>query len=351
MTNTPNPNRASGAILGLAFGDATGYPTEFRSYAELKGTVTVPEQLRISDDTQMSLAVWSALDTWDEVSLGTLRAELIASFRAWRVDPDNNRAPGAACMSACSKLERFGQGHWEQATGPDSAGCGSAMRAPWIGLHPKVTDGNLFGIAALQAVLTHAPAENVASAFVAAWLTRSLAIGGRAEPGQMVFDLEELARDMEDWAYPKDALGDVWRVAFTTIDGRKGSRCLRDPEDYMAEVVAHVWRIAELAGNVCDALRTNGAWAVDPCVYGGRGFRANECVGVAVGILESRLFAPADGIVRSAETGGDSDSIGAVTGALFGAAFGDVWPAGWVHRLENRYYEELVHGPVHVLNA
>lgn len=342
---TIHPSKLAGSVFGLAAGDAIGYVTEFRKYPELRGNVGVPDRLRVSDDTQLSLAVWEALDAWDERSLGTLRAELIASFRAWYVEQDDprwSRAPGGACLSACAAMGRNGQGRWELSAGASSAGCGSVMRAPWIGLHSKVADDNVVEIAAMQAVLTHAPAENVAAAVSAAVLTRDLARGMIA-PGDMVDALELLADDLERREYPEAALGQIWRHAKTTGYGSPfvPSGYKTAPE-YWADVADHVRVIAAFAANTADGLEAaEGPWEVDPCAFGGEGWRASECLAVAVGILESQLYAPTDVLIRAAETNGDSDSIGAVAGGLAGAAFGNTWPRSWRAKLEPRYLVEL----------
>lgn len=344
MTNTEIlADRAVGSVYGLAYGDAIGDPLEFRKYPEIlaAGGASVPARFRITDDTQMSLAVWSALDAWDPASgFGMLRLEIAAAFQAWRVDPDNDRAPGTTCLTSLDRLAKVGLGHWTTATSPTSAGCGSVMRAPWIGLHPKVADADVATVAALQAVLTHGPAENAYVAAAAAELARVLASG------------EIVAGEAAEWlatwtpgdhAYDDAALSDVWRHARTSDDGsRYGS-----PEAYVADGIGHVGWVVDRAGDLAAMLAAD-PWGFDPCAVAGEAWRARECLAVAVGILDGFARQPGslqevavDMLVRAAETNGDSDSIGAVTGALAGAAFGNVWPTSWLLRLESRYQHEL----------
>jgi ADP-ribosylglycohydrolase len=47
---------------------------------------------------------------------------------------------------------------------------------------------------------------------------------------------------------------------------------------------------------------------------------------------------PVKAIARGAATGGDSDSIAAIAGALAGAAYGmDCWPEPWADQIEYGY--------------
>lgn len=347
MTNTPTvpADRVIGSIYGLAYGDAIGDPTEFRSYSEIRaaGGASVPDRLRITDDTQMSLAVWYALDDWDGSSLGALRLELAATFGAWATDPDNNRAPGVTCLSSLSRLGKLGVGRWALATSATSAGCGSVMRAPWVGLHPRVTDDALDAVAMLQAVLTHGPAENAYCAAALAGLTRALA-RDEVAPGHASAWLDRWVAARVGSAYDEAALGNLYRLVHRT-DDRGDGRAVGSREEYVAEGLRHVSWVANAARLLSDRLTTD-PWGFDPCAVAGEGWRAREAMAVAVGILDGfAAVAPALPeltLLRAAETNGDSDSIGAITGALVGAAIGDgAWPADFEARLERRYSDEL----------
>lgn len=340
-------DRAVGSILGLAFGDSVADPNEFKKYREITaaGGATIPAKLRITDDTQMSLAVWYALNQWDTIApLGMLRMELMVEFIVWKDDVDNTRAPGTTCMSSLARLERLGLGGWVEATSPTSAGCGSVMRAPWVGLHPRVTDAQVAPVAMLQAVLTHGPAENAFCAAALAELTRALA---RDEvEGTAAEWLAEWANEHRRDSYDYAALSTVAR------------RCGQTEVEYVAEGIEHVEWVARHAGLLGEALNAD-FWGFDPCEIAGEGWRARECVAVAVGILDglatmaecldevdgvpaiSPTDLATDALLRASETNGDSDSIGAITGALAGARLGDVWRDDLFARIEPRYQREL----------
>lgn len=94
--------RASGSLFGLAYGDALGAPTEFLSLAEIERRYgpggprdLVGEPARVTDDTQMGLAVGRALhEAGPAATPDVLEPLLRRGFVAWAHSPENNRAPG-----------------------------------------------------------------------------------------------------------------------------------------------------------------------------------------------------------------------------------------------------------------
>ena len=125
--------RYANALVGLAAGDAWGYQVEFVHYDRMR-VRPVPRpagEWVVSDDTQMTLAVDRALaDSPDLGDIDAVTAALTASFIAWRRDPDNDRAPGTACMAAVRNLG--GGARWHEPNGAtDSAGCGAVNTPSW----------------------------------------------------------------------------------------------------------------------------------------------------------------------------------------------------------------------------
>ncbi|MFJ6674135.1 ADP-ribosylglycohydrolase family protein [Actinosynnema sp. NPDC091369] len=118
--------RASGALSGLAYGDALGAPTEFMTVAEIEHRYGPggPRDLEgdpalVTDDTQMTLAVARALVG----GLDGIADALRDHFVRWWESPDNNRAPGMTCLQAC---ERLAAGlPWREARGWDE--CAAAL--------------------------------------------------------------------------------------------------------------------------------------------------------------------------------------------------------------------------------
>lgn len=163
--------RYRNALIGLAAGDAWGYQVEFTKYAHLRvRPVPAPAgEWVISDDTQMTLAVDEALSQCPDLGdIDAVTDALTSNFIAWQRDPDNNRAPGNACMEAVSNLR--GGARWHERGGAtDSAGCGAVMR-----LTPTAFSSSeqWLGLTALQAVITHRHPMAVAAALLLADATR-----------------------------------------------------------------------------------------------------------------------------------------------------------------------------------
>jgi ADP-ribosylglycohydrolase len=112
MLQFPPNKRAAGCLFGLALGDALGADTEFLSYDEILRRfpedgpqMPLDDPIRVTDDTQMTLAVGNALlEAARPYTANTLEEPLRQAFVAWNNSPDNNRAPGVTCMDACDKL-------------------------------------------------------------------------------------------------------------------------------------------------------------------------------------------------------------------------------------------------------
>src|SRR5215471_19356826 len=114
--------RASGCLFGLALGDALGAATEFISVNEIlrrfppQGPLEPPgDPARVTDDTQMTLAVGEALlEGPRPYTVTSLEEPLRRAFIDWNESPENNRAPGRTCVTACSRLAR--KVPWYEAT-------------------------------------------------------------------------------------------------------------------------------------------------------------------------------------------------------------------------------------------
>jgi ADP-ribosylglycohydrolase len=131
--------KVAGVIFGTAIGDGIGAPVEFlkgpevdRVLAQHVAEVEAGKELRYTDDTQLTIAVMEGLlDNW--------RADIDASgeavalrLREWAKSPENNRAPGNACLAGAARLERGVC--WRMAGADDARGCGSAMRSAPYGI-------------------------------------------------------------------------------------------------------------------------------------------------------------------------------------------------------------------------
>ena len=105
-------DKSMGMIFGLAIGDALGRPTEFMSLKNIQskygpeGIQDLPEQALYTDDTQMTIAIAEALIKVGDQDLETIMDAVRDAFISWRHSPENNRAPGNACLTGVSNMEK-----------------------------------------------------------------------------------------------------------------------------------------------------------------------------------------------------------------------------------------------------
>ncbi|MFD7613305.1 ADP-ribosylglycohydrolase family protein [Streptomyces sp. NPDC059828] len=336
---------ATGVLLGLAFGDAMGYPTEFLNMQQITATfgpwhamempLSPDGVVRVTDDTQMALAVGEALAeitaspretgaAWgaaQAVAPARVEAVLRRHFVTWLHSPDNNRAPGQTCLDACAALENGLP--WQDATVISSKGCGANMRVAPVALVPGLTPEQRSGIAQLQAALTHGHPTALAASDLTAHAIWLLAHGCALDellPQLRLHALQSRRKYHGDW------LGSLAHKAGAP-----------DP----ATFIAFGWdECLGALDRVTDALR-NPDPDRDPCEAVGAGWIAEEALATALYcflVVKGYRRAP---LQRGAHTSGDSDSIAALAGAFAGAAHGPrYWPDEWTEILE---YRDRIH--------
>ncbi|MHB8624870.1 MAG: ADP-ribosylglycohydrolase family protein [Aggregatilineales bacterium] len=327
--------RTAGCLFGMALGDSLGADTEFLSVDKIikrfppRGPQTLTgNPALVTDDTQMALAVGRALH---KVKRPYTRASLFVPLRdefvAWYNSPDNNRAPGTTCMSACENLDSGLP--WYDSTLVSSKGCGANMRVAPVGVLPPDKDGltesTRAAIAQFQAALTHGHPTALAAADLTSAAIADLMRGG--DPGELLGRLRAYALSQrtvwhDDWLDP----------LLTRIPTRFGGSA--------QAFIAYGWdECLAILARLDVALVTPDRES-DPCLATGLGWVAEEAFGT--GLLCFLLYPddPVAAIRRAVVTAGDSDSIACLTGAFAGACHGlDAWPADWIERIE--YREDL----------
>jgi ADP-ribosylglycohydrolase len=327
-------NRIAGCLYGLAFGDAFGAPTEFLSVGEIlrRWPGGGPEDLkgdpiRVTDDTQMALAVGEALAeaiARRDLAPQPLESLLRAAFVKWLNAPDNDRAPGMTCLRACENLEAGKP--WAEATVKHSKGCGANMRVAAVGMLTTEDHGvgekGRAAIAQFQAALTHGHPTALAASDLTAFAVAQLLTG--AEPQTLTALLRDYALAQRT-VYHADWLGELWQGPGAST-----------PEKF----IARGWDECLAALDRLDAALASPDYEADPCLTTGQGWVAEEAL--ATGLLCFLMYPdePRNALRRAAVTAGDSDSIACLTGAFVGARLGEgCWPDMWLQHIE--YSERL----------
>ena len=276
-------DRAIGALLGLAVGDALGTTLEFKardSYPRLTDMIGGgPFGLKAgewTDDTAMALALADSLH--EEPALD--EADLMARFVEW------HEKGTYSCTGTCFDIgitTRQALSRWKRSgdpvagsTDPNTAGNGSLMRLAPVAIRHFANRPVLRDVAARQSRATHAAPEAVDACVAYA-----------------------------------EALADA-------IEGGKRSEILRD-------------RIEPYAGSIAGIMA--GSWR-------GRARKSIRASGYVAHSLEASLWSVArtgdfaSSILMAANLGEDADTTGAIAGQLAGAIYGaQEIPRQWLDRL------------------
>lgn len=330
VSDTQRRHKVSSAVTLFAFGDAWGYVTEFMKYPEiLKHQPEVPKVLKVSDDTQMSLYTMSALKTLldegidlrqDYFDLAAdaglqnyVRRLFAEEYVSWARDPDNNRAPGMTCLRAVSEYENIkdldGITTGAEGAANASLGCGTIMRAPWIGLLPY-DEKTVATLAILQAQTTHGDPVGWIVSAIAALLVRA----GLEET-------EPQGTEGERFSQALSALDTVEALNTELTEHIRSSRV--EGTDPFDKVRSALTGFRDSWTDIEDRLSSSHSEMTDITTVFGEGWIADEALYAPLGVLS--LYGAASeesilmGIKRLIYTNGDSDSIAAVGGALFGA--------------------------------
>lgn len=316
-------DRIRGSLVGGAIGDALGYPVEFiysfeeiqKRYGEHGITRLDTKQYWledaeqagravVSDDTQMTLftanGLLNAKKQGISLKYGICRAYIewyltqigkkSPKYRdCWLSDvPELNhrRAPGNTCMSSLDDIYR----------GKDpmnnSKGCGGVMRIAPIPLY-----------AAVQDRMNIEEADQLAGE--AAEITHQHPMG-YISAALMSHVIYRLARDIEP------TQKSMKRYIMEGVDMiRKHYNAYHNDVERMAE-------LAERSIFLLD----NGKTDLENIGHLGEGWTGDEALAIALYCSLKHFDSFEDAMIAAVNHGGDSDSTGAVTGNILGAAIG-----------------------------
>ncbi|MBO1335004.1 ADP-ribosylglycohydrolase family protein [Streptomyces sp. VRA16 Mangrove soil] len=342
---------ARGALFGLGIGDAMGRPlapldthqmaAAYGGWRDMELPYWEGESVRVSDHTQLSLAVAEALAEvtvraplseaeqrhslttrgalpalpW--VTPGAVAAALRTHLVRWLGSPDNDRSPGRTTLEACAALKE--PVPWQAASAVTSKGCAALVRATGVGLAPHLSGEQRSGIAQLQAALTHGHPTALAASDLVAHAVDLLAHG--CAPAGLLDRLRAHAAASRS-TYRSDWLGD--------LAARAGA-------DSPAAFAAQGWdECLKALDTVSDALLAKDPDR-EPGAAVGTAWTAEQALAAA---LYSHLVTDGHArhtVRRAAHSSGASAAVAALAGAFAGARRGNAhWPQEWLAALEYR---------------
>lgn len=318
----PRLSRAHGALAGLALGDALGMPTQAMSPEQIRavyGRITslvdgdasqpyapgMPAG-SVTDDTEQALLVASLLLRGRASSSGRVAlnaVEFAHALLAWEDSMIRRGSLDLLGPSTKAALERVRAGEDPLTVGGEGTTNGAAMRVTPIGIAVSTEDPEAFAEAVWSSCrVTHATRQGFQSAALVA-ATVSMGIDAARSPS---LDLRSL----------------LWK-ALTYVESLP-ARGAWTPEP---DVVAATRRAMQLAANPASSSLECLVEQV------GTSVASAHAIPMAFALL-ARDPSPR-ALLDAANLGGDTDTIGAIAGAILGAAFGvEVLPADSLSMIE-----------------
>ena len=287
MNSIDKKSRFIGALLGTFVGDALGSRHEGRARIDRPGDMT---RGIYTDDTQMMIGVAESLVACSGFDGQDMARRFVENF-----DPMRGYGPGAFRV-----IDNLLAGQpWNQAGvglfGKGSYGNGSAMRIAPIGVFYHDNKEELRDAALLSSIISHTHPMGKQGAILQAYavgLALNYGVAGDLDVAQMVQKLSDFL--------PGDA--GVFRRRLDFVKRLLPERPSRD-------------EIVNILGN---------------------GVTSFESVPTAIYSFLSHVRSFEKAVVYAISLGGDTDTIGAMTGAIAGAYHGfEEIPSRWLDKLEN----------------
>lgn len=298
----PRFSRAYGALAGLALGDALGMPTQAMSpqqiqtvYGHVTGLVDGDKSQpyapgmaagSVTDDTEQALLIASLLLKGHGSGLNLDAGEFSHALLAWEDSMIERGSLDLLGPSTKAALERVRAGENPLRVGGEGTTNGAAMRVTPIGIAASTSDRQLFADAVWSSCqVTHATRQGFQSA---ALVAAAVSLG-----------IDAGAADVTDL---------LWKaVAFVRSLPERGAW---SPEP---DVVAATHRALKLAAQPASSLE----WLAGQI---GTAVASAQAIPMAFALL-ARDPSPR-ALLEAANLGGDTDTIGAIAGAILGASLG-----------------------------
>ncbi|MEU6699576.1 ADP-ribosylglycohydrolase family protein [Pseudonocardia sp. NPDC046786] len=291
-------DRAVGALLGLAVGDALGMPTQSLSRSAIAERYGVVDRLLDGADDQPVAPKLPAGTVTDDTEQALLLARILvehdgrvpprvfaARLEAWEQEMIRRGSLDLLGPSTRRALTRLAGGEPPERAGRDGTTNGAAMRVAPVGI--ARAGAGLLDAVVESAVVTHHTAPGIAAAAAVAAAV-SAGVSGLGLPAALDASVAA-ARDgarRGGWAAGADVAARL-RCAYRTLPGL--------PPDELTDTVADVV---------------------------GTSVTATESVVAALGLAAALGDDPRAALVTAASLGGDTDTVAAICGAVLGAVHG-----------------------------
>jgi ADP-ribosyl-[dinitrogen reductase] hydrolase len=306
---------AAASLLGLAVGDVLGCPVEgwdHRRLAQefprgLRGLVQVNHRRHWrlaglhSDDTQQALIVLRALmchPTLDEAAANIAQTYVRGARDTWR-------GTGRGFRGVVERLGRAGESPFSSAA--KSAGLGAAMRVGPAGLLCRGTE-EVFEMCVHVSAVTHADALASVSAAVIAETCRLVGTDPGPSRDELMEALLASTRVMEDAVDAHTEIGVHWASA--------GEASLMSELVGMLPVLVG-GHLPGALGSIRERVRQVTGGRIDPL----DGYGPSGTVACLYFFLRD-YDDPEACLLRALNAGGDTDTVGAIVGAMAGARHG-----------------------------
>ena len=298
----PRFSRAYGALAGLALGDALGMPTQAMSpqqiqtvYGHVTGLVDGDKSQpyapgmaagSVTDDTEQALLIASLLLKGHGSGLNLDAGEFSHALLAWEDSMNERGSLDLLGPSTKAALERVRAGEDPLRVGGEGTTNGAAMRVTPIGIAASTSDRQLFADAVWSSCqVTHATRQGFQSAALVAAAVSLGIDAGAADVTALLWEAVAFVRSLPE------------RGAWS-------------PEP---DVVAATHRALKLAAQPPSSLE----WLAGQI---GTAVAAAQAIPMAFALL-ARDPSPR-ALLQVANLGGDTDTIGAIAGAILGASLG-----------------------------
>lgn len=298
----PRFSRAYGALAGLALGDALGMPTQAMSpqqiqavYGHVTGLVDGDKSQpyapgmaagSVTDDTEQALLIASLLLKGRGSGLNLDASEFSRCLLAWEDSMIERGSLDLLGPSTKAALERVRAGENPLRVGGEGTTNGAAMRVTPIGIAASTSDRQLFADAVWSSCqVTHATRQGFQSAALVAAAVSLGIDAGAADVTDLLWKAVDFVRSLPE------------RGAWS-------------PEP---DVVAATRRALKLAAQPSSSPQ----WLAEQI---GTSVASVQAIPMAFALLARNPSPRA--LLEAANLGGDTDTIGAIAGAILGASLG-----------------------------